>query len=67
MPHATENSLLAELLKRLRAEFDIIIIDGPPTLGLADAPLLASAANHVMFVVESGKPRTRARHGGRRW
>jgi len=40
--------------------FDVIVIDGPPTLGLADAPLLASAANHVMFVVESGKTRTRA-------
>lgn len=40
--------------------FDVVIIDGPPTLGLADSPLLASAAGHVMFVVESGKTRTRA-------
>jgi Mrp family chromosome partitioning ATPase len=37
-----------------------VIIDGPPTLGLADAPLLASAASNVLFVVESGKTRTRA-------
>jgi succinoglycan biosynthesis transport protein ExoP len=49
-------SILTEAAER----FDIIIIDGPPTLGLADAPLLASAAGHVMFVVESGKTRTRA-------
>ena len=28
--------------------------------GLADAPLLAAAANEVMFVIESGKTRTRA-------
>jgi succinoglycan biosynthesis transport protein ExoP len=49
-------SILIEAAER----FDIIIIDGPPTLGLADAPLLASAAGHVMFVVESGKTRTRA-------
>ncbi len=38
----------------------MIIVDGPPTLGLADAPLLAAAAGNVMFVVESGKTRTRA-------
>jgi len=36
------------------------VIDGPPTLGLADAPLLAAAAGEVLFVVESAKTRTRA-------
>ncbi len=40
--------------------FDLIIIDGPPTIGLADAPLLAAATGKVLFVVESGKTRTRA-------
>ena len=40
--------------------FDLVIIDGPPTLGLADAPLLAAAAGNVLFVVESGRTRTRA-------
>jgi len=49
-------AILAEASER----FDVVIIDGPPTLGLADSPLLASAAGHVMFVVESGKTRTRA-------
>jgi succinoglycan biosynthesis transport protein ExoP len=48
------------ILMEAAERFDVVIIDGPPTLGLADAPLLASAANHVMFVVESGKTRTRA-------
>ena len=37
-----------------------MVIDGPPTLGLADAPLLAAAAGSALFVVESGKTRTRA-------
>ena len=37
-----------------------MIIDGPPSLGLADAPLLAAAAGSALFVVESGKTRTRA-------
>jgi len=39
---------------------DVVIVDAPPTLGLADVPLLASAAGHVLFVVESGKTRTRS-------
>lgn len=51
-------------MRRIIAEasdrFDIVIIDGPPSLGLADAPLLASAAGHVLFVIESGRTRTRA-------
>jgi len=37
-----------------------VVVDAPPALGLADAPLLASAAGHVMFVVQSGRTRTRA-------
>ncbi len=40
--------------------FDLIVIDGPPTLGLADSPLLSAAASTILFVVESGKTRTRA-------
>ena len=48
------------LMAEASEHFDVVIIDGPPTLGLADSPLLAAAAGHVMFVVESGKTRTRA-------
>jgi capsular exopolysaccharide synthesis family protein len=38
--------------------FDLIIIDGPPVLGLADAPLLASAASATVFIVAAGTART---------
>ena len=38
--------------------FDLIVIDGPPVLGLADAPLLASAASATVFVVAAGTART---------
>ncbi len=48
--------IIAEATER----FDLIVIDGPPTLGLADSPLLAAAAGNVLFVVESGRTRTRA-------
>ena len=34
--------------------FDVIIIDGPPVLGLADAQLLSSAASATLFVVGAG-------------
>lgn len=40
--------------------FETVIIDGPPTLGLADSPLLAAAVGQVLFVVECSKTRTRA-------
>ncbi|QIK95842.1 polysaccharide biosynthesis tyrosine autokinase [Sphingomonas sp. HDW15A] len=50
----------AKILVEAGREFDRIIIDGPPMLGLADAVLLASAAEHVALVVESGRTRTKA-------
>ena len=49
-----------EILAEVSAHFDIIIIDAPPLIGLADSLLLASVTGHVMFVVESGKTRTKA-------
>ena len=42
------------------ANYDLVIIDGPPVLGLADAPLLSAACRGTLLVVESGKTRTRA-------
>ena len=51
---------IRKIIAEAREAFDLVIIDGPPTLGLADAPLLAAAAENVMFVIESGKTRTRA-------
>ena len=49
-----------EILGEVTSHFDIVIIDGPPLIGLADSLLLASVTGHVMFVVESGKTRTKA-------
>ncbi|MFL6848323.1 MAG: hypothetical protein ACJ8EI_08130, partial [Sphingomicrobium sp.] len=48
------------ILNEAAEQFDVVIVDGPPALGLADVPLLASACGHVMFVVESGRTRTRS-------
>jgi capsular exopolysaccharide synthesis family protein len=49
-----------EILREAEAQYDTVIVDGPPMLGLADASLLAAASGHVLMVIESGKTRTRA-------
>ncbi|WP_066551999.1 GumC family protein [Croceicoccus bisphenolivorans] len=46
----------AELLVRLEASYDTILLDGPPVLGLADAAILASQPGvATLFVVEAGR------------
>jgi capsular exopolysaccharide synthesis family protein len=51
---------LRALIAEAVAEFDMVIVDGPPVLGLADAPLLGAACEGTLMVIESGKTRTRA-------
>ncbi|HQV02567.1 MULTISPECIES: polysaccharide biosynthesis tyrosine autokinase [unclassified Novosphingobium] len=46
------------LIKEAADAFDMVVIDAPPVLGLADAPLLASVAEATVLVVESGRSRT---------
>src|SRR3546814_12562659 len=48
---------LVAVLDELRGNFDIIILDGPPLLGLADAPLIASIVGNAVFVVRSEERR----------
>jgi len=51
---------IRKIINEAREKFDLVVIDGPPSLGLADASLLAAAAGSTLFVIESGKTRTRA-------
>jgi len=44
---------LSDLLAALSEDYDVLIIDGPPVLGLADAPRLAAAVDGVVFVIEA--------------
>lgn len=56
-----------QFLKEARNNFDHVVIDGPPVLGFADAPLLAAAVGGVLFVVEArGTRRGQARGALRR-
>lgn len=58
---------LRQLLAEARKHYDHVIIDGPPVLGFADAPLLAAAADGTLFVIESrGTRRGQARGAIRR-
>jgi len=58
---------LRQILVEARKNFDHVVIDGPPVLGFADSPLLASAVGGVVFVVESrGTRRGQARGALRR-
>lgn len=57
---STPFSLLAsqhmqEALRQLSEKYDIVIIDGPPILGLADAVLLARSVESVLVVVEANR------------
>ncbi|HVR89981.1 MAG TPA: polysaccharide biosynthesis tyrosine autokinase [Novosphingobium sp.] len=38
--------------------YDMVVIDGPPVLGLTDAPLLSAAAESTAIVIESRASRT---------
>lgn len=49
-------AILADALTR----YDMVIVDGPPVLGLADAPLLSGVCRATLLVVESGRTRTKA-------
>ncbi|WDF72853.1 GumC family protein [Novosphingobium sp. KACC 22771] len=48
-----------EALEEAKSVYDVIIIDSPPVLGLADAPMIAAIVEGVVFMVESD----RSRHG----
>lgn len=50
---------LMSILEDLQKQYDMVVLDGPPVLGLADAPLLSSRAAGTMFVIEANKA-----HGG---
>jgi capsular exopolysaccharide synthesis family protein len=48
---------LVELFQALRGEFDVIVVDSAPVLGLADSPGLSALADGVLLIVESNRGR----------
>ena len=41
------------LLKKLRAEFDVVLVDGPPVLDVSDPLILAAPSDGVLLVLGS--------------
>lgn len=48
---------MEEILQQAAAGFDVVIIDSPPILGLADAPTLSALVDGVVFIVEADRSR----------
>ena len=49
---------LEEIMKEAEENFDIVIVDSPPVLSFADAPILGAACDAALIVVQSGSIRT---------
>ena len=61
-PNAAEllaGDRFAQFLQSVGEQYDHIIVDAPPVLGLADAPLIASAVDGVVMVIEANKGKMR--------
>lgn len=55
-PNAAElltGNRLSMLIDRLLDTYDHVVIDSPPVMGLADAPLIASRVEGVVYAIES--------------
>ena len=49
---------MAQLLELASERYDTIVIDSPPVLGLADAPILAAIGDGTVFIVEADRGRS---------
>jgi polysaccharide biosynthesis transport protein len=47
------SGLVRDFLEKYRAQYDMIVIDSSPILGIADAPLLARFVDGVLVVIEA--------------
>lgn len=59
-PSPTEllsSTRMEHIAEELARTYDVVIIDSPPILGLADLPVLSALADGVIFVVESDRGR----------
>jgi Mrp family chromosome partitioning ATPase len=48
---------MMSLLMVASEKYDQLIIDGPPVLGIADAPLLGTMSSGILFVTKAGETR----------
>lgn len=51
---------MRELLESAAGQFDQLVLDGPPVMGLADAPIVAHLADGTLLMVAAGRTRRTA-------
>jgi succinoglycan biosynthesis transport protein ExoP len=52
-PELLSSERFGQVIERLAAKFDNVVLDAPPVMGLADAPLIGSQVEGTIFVIES--------------
>lgn len=53
-------SRFSEVLEHAKEQFDIVIIDSPPVLGLVDAPTISALCKGTLYVIECGTVHSKA-------
>ena len=53
-----DSRMMTQILASLRQNTDLVIVDSPPVLPVADASILGSRCSGAVLVVDSGKTRT---------
>lgn len=56
-PDLLSSSRLDALLADLASQYDVVIVDAPPVMGFADAPIIGSRVEAMLFVVEAHRTR----------
>lgn len=51
---------LTRVVEAATAQYDTVIVDGPPMLGLADAPLMGKAVEGIVYTIEANGLKARA-------
>jgi capsular exopolysaccharide synthesis family protein len=55
-----DSNLMKRVFSDLRAQSDMLILDSPPTLAVADASILGARCSGAILVVDAGRTRTDA-------
>jgi len=53
-----DSKVMIELLKTMRAQSDMVIVDSPPLLAVADATIIGSRCSGAILILDAGKTRT---------
>jgi capsular exopolysaccharide synthesis family protein len=48
---------MTSFLEAAREHFDLVVVDAPPVMGLADSPQIATVVSGVLMVVQAGGPK----------